>query len=43
GFVINKGDATFEDVMQLIEHVQKVVKERFNVELEAEVRIIGER
>lgn len=43
GFVINKGDATCEDVMELIAHVQKVVKERFNVELEAEVRIIGER
>lgn len=43
GFVINKGDATCEDVMELIAHVQKVVKERFNVALEAEVRIIGER
>lgn len=43
GFVINKENATFEDVQKLIEHVQKVVYEKFGVHLEQEVRIIGER
>jgi UDP-N-acetylmuramate dehydrogenase len=42
GFIINKGGATAKDVLSLIEHVQEVVKERFNVELHPEVRIIGE-
>lgn len=42
GFVINRGDATAQDILQLIEDVQKKVKEEFSVELETEVRIIGE-
>lgn len=41
GFVINKGNATAQDVMQLIEDVQQRVKERFGVLLEPEVRLIG--
>lgn len=43
GFVINQGGATFEEVMKVIEHVQEVVRKKFDVELEPEVRIIGER
>lgn len=42
GFIINKGNATASDYIALIEHVQKTVKENFGVELEREVRIIGE-
>ena len=42
GFVINVGDASFEDVYQLIQHIQKTVLSRYGVELEREVRIIGE-
>ncbi len=37
GFVINKGDATAEDVRNLMAHVQKIVKEKFDVTLEPEV------
>ena len=37
GFVINKGDATAADVRSLMEHVQKIVKAKFNVTLEPEV------
>ena len=40
GFVINKGKATAADVLELIEHVQKEVKDRFNVELEPEVIVL---
>ncbi len=42
GFVINLGGATAEDVMGVIRHAQKVVKEKYNVCLEPEVRLIGE-
>ncbi|HFD2051589.1 TPA: UDP-N-acetylmuramate dehydrogenase [Clostridium perfringens] len=41
GFVINKGGATAKDVLDVIAHVQKTVKENFDVELNTEVRIIG--
>lgn len=40
GFVINKGDATFDDVVRLISHIQSVVFEKFGVSLEPEVKII---
>ncbi len=43
GFVVNKGGATASDVMKLIEHIQKTVKEKFDVTLEPEIRLIGER
>lgn len=42
GFVINKGGATPEDIIKLKNDVTKVVKEKFGVSLEPEVRIIGE-
>lgn len=42
GFVINKGGATSEDVLNLIRHIQDVVQEQFGVALETEVRLIGE-
>ncbi|TMU84292.1 UDP-N-acetylmuramate dehydrogenase [Bacillus sp. BHET2] len=42
GFIVNKENATASDYISLIEHVQKTVKEKFDVELEREVRIIGE-
>jgi len=42
GFIINKDNATADEYIALIRHVQKTVKERFNIDLEREVRIIGE-
>ena len=42
GFVINKGTATAKEVLDVIAHVQSVVKEKFSVSLETEVRIMGE-
>ncbi len=42
GFIVNKDNASATDYIALIEHVQKTVKEKFNVELEREVKIIGE-
>ncbi len=43
GFVVNKGGASADDVIRLIEHVQKTVKAKFGVDLEPEIRLIGER
>ena len=42
GFVVNNGDATAKNVLDVIKHVQKTVKEKFGVDLEPEIRIIGE-
>ncbi len=41
GFIINTGNATCKDVLELIEYVKNTVKEKFNVLLEEEVVILG--
>lgn len=40
GFVVNAGGATCKDVVDLIQYIQKVVQEKFGVQLEAEVKIL---
>lgn len=40
GFVINTGDASFSDVLELTEIIKKTVKEKFDVSLELEVEIL---
>lgn len=42
GFVINHANATAADVRQLMQDVKEKVKEQFGVELEPEVKMIGE-
>ncbi|RXT59469.1 UDP-N-acetylenolpyruvoylglucosamine reductase [Lacticaseibacillus chiayiensis] len=42
GFIINLGDATATDYLNMIHLIQKTVKAKFGVDLETEVRIIGE-
>lgn len=42
GFIVNVDNATSSDYIQLIRHVQATVKEKFGVDLETEVKIIGE-
>lgn len=41
GFVINTGNATAQDVRNLIKEVQNRVEEKFGVRLETEVKFIG--
>ena len=41
GFVINIGGATAKDIVELIETVQKIIHDKFGVEIEREVKIIG--
>ncbi|MDK7182943.1 UDP-N-acetylmuramate dehydrogenase [Lacticaseibacillus rhamnosus] len=42
GFIINLGNATATDYLDMIHLIQKTVKAKFGVDLEPEVRIIGE-
>ncbi len=42
GFIINKNNATATDYIETIKMVQRTVKEKFDVELEMEVKIVGE-
>lgn len=43
GFIVNVDNATATDYVQLIAHIQDVIKEKFDVSLETEVRIIGRK
>ncbi len=38
GFLINRGGATCDDMLRLVEHVQRTVHEQFGVDLECEIR-----
>lgn len=42
GFVINRGDATASDIIQLIKDVRNAVMDKFGVELQPEVCMLGE-
>ena len=41
-FIINRGSASAADVLAVADRVQEAVKDRFNIDLEQEVRIVGE-
>lgn len=41
GFIINRQNASAADVMNLIEHIQKTVEEKFSVKLIPEIKITG--
>ena len=41
GFVVNTGSAKCSDVLELMEEIERRVRERFGVELEPEVKILG--
>ena len=41
-YFVNHGGGTAKDALKLIEHVKETVKERLGVELELEVKILGE-
>nr|WP_300001917.1 UDP-N-acetylmuramate dehydrogenase [Tissierella sp.] len=42
GFLINAEDASCSDILMLIDTVKKTVKDNYNVELEREIKLIGE-
>lgn len=42
GFLINKGNASFDDMNKLIKHIQKTLLEKYNEKIELEILVIGE-
>ena len=42
GFIVNVGDATAKDILDLIKHIQEVVMKDYGVVLETEVKMVGE-
>ena len=41
GFIINKGNATAKDVLQLVDAIRKIIKQKFDKNIELEIEIIG--
>jgi UDP-N-acetylmuramate dehydrogenase len=42
GFVVNKGKATADDVIKLTNYIKEKIKEKFDVEIELEILVIGD-
>ena len=42
GFIVNMGHATATDYLDLIHFIQKTIKQKYQIDLQTEVRIIGE-
>ena len=42
GFIVNTGAATTQDVLNLIKAIQNNVKDKFDIDMHTEIRIIGE-
>ena len=42
GFIVNKGNGAADDVLKLIDYIKQKVKEKYDVDLETEIEIIGE-
>ena len=42
GFIINKGNATSKDIIELIDFVKKKIYEKYNIKIKEEIEIIGE-
>ncbi len=41
-FIVNRGNAVAQDVLSVIDHVKRVIKEKFDVEMVPEVRVVGD-
>ncbi|MBO5349252.1 MAG: UDP-N-acetylmuramate dehydrogenase, partial [Clostridia bacterium] len=42
GFIVNKGNATAKDILNLIEYVKQKVFEKFSKEIKLEIEVLGE-
>jgi len=42
GFIINKGKATAADILELIDFIKERIKEKFNIDIELEIMVIGD-
>lgn len=43
GFIVNKGKATADDVLQLIDDIKKEIRQKFNKEMKLEIIVLGEK
>ena len=43
GFIINKGNAKADDVLELAKYIKEKVKQKFNKEIELEIEVFGEK
>ncbi|MDG5788286.1 UDP-N-acetylmuramate dehydrogenase [Evansella sp. AB-P1] len=41
-FIVNKGNATAQNVLDLIDHIQQTIYDKYNVKMEPEVELVGE-
>lgn len=41
-FIVNRGDATASDILTLMDTVRSMVKEKYDIELQPEVKVVGE-
>ena len=39
--MINKGNASAKDVIDLVKHIKKTVEEKFNKKIELEIEVVG--
>ena len=42
GFIVNTKNATAKDVLMLVEHIKKEIKNKFNENIELEIIVVGE-
>ena len=42
GFVINKGKATAKDILDLVEHIKREIKKKYDLDIELEILVLGE-
>lgn len=42
GFIINKGKASAKDVLELVKHIKKEVKKKFDIDIELEILVLGD-
>lgn len=42
GFIVNTGNATAQDVENLIKHIKETIRNKFNKSIELEIKIIGD-
>ena len=40
-FIVNMGKGTAKDVMAVVNHIKKTIKEKYNIDLDQEVITIG--
>lgn len=42
GFVINRGNATAKDVLELVKYIKDTIEEKFDKKIELEIEVVGE-